>query len=192
MKASNYFKLMYKFNPDIGLNVNGFQFEDLNDLIEYFESMVDWVKRNFKYRSMMEKCDWGHLYNLYHDIELKQAETEIYISQLCQNAKNDGITNPIGIYDFLFDGDVSHLSDRAFSSKEMKMAKWDMQGHKCAICRQDYPLEDLVADHILPWSKGGTTTEDNLQMLCPICNGQKTNKFIRDMSGEVLGLRVNV
>ena len=74
----------------------------------------------------------------------------------------------------------------------MKLMKWDAQDHKCAICKQDYQFEDLVGDHILPWAKGGTTTEDNLQMLCAVCNGQKTNKYIRDMKGEVLGFRINV
>lgn len=163
-----------------------------DDLTEYFDNMVEWVKRNFKYKAMMEKCDWGHLYNLYHNIDLKQAETDAYIETLYKNAKNDGITNPIGIYEFLFDGNVSHLSDRQFTSKEMKLAKWDEQGHKCAICGQDYPFEDLAADHKLPWCKGGTTTADNLQMLCAVCNGQKTSKFVRDMKGEVIGLRVIV
>ena len=163
-----------------------------DDLTVYFENMVEWIKRNFKYHALMEKCDWGHLYNLYHDIDLKQAETDAYIVNLLDNAKKDGITNPIGIYEFLFDGNASHLSDRAFTSKEMKLAKWDAQGHKCAICGQDYPLEDLAADHKLPWAKGGTTTEDNLQMLCAVCNGQKTSKYIRDMQGEVIGLRVTV
>jgi 5-methylcytosine-specific restriction endonuclease McrA len=49
-------------------------------------------------------------------------------------------------------------------------------------------VHDLAADHKLPWAKGGTTTEDNLQMLCAVCNGQKTSKYIRDMQGEVINL----
>lgn len=31
----------------------------------------------------------------------------------------------------------------------------------------------MHADHIVPWSKGGTTTADNCQMLCRDCNLKK-------------------
>lgn len=36
----------------------------------------------------------------------------------------------------------------------------------------------LEIDHIIPVSKGGTTTEDNLQTLCWKCNRAKSNKII--------------
>ena len=37
------------------------------------------------------------------------------------------------------------------------------------------PGVDLHVDHILPWSKGGETTIDNLQTLCSKCNLGKSN-----------------
>lgn len=36
-------------------------------------------------------------------------------------------------------------------------------------------LKILEADHIIPWSRGGTTTWDNLQLLCRSCNRAKYN-----------------
>ena len=33
---------------------------------------------------------------------------------------------------------------------------------------------DMHADHIDPWSKGGKTNEDNCQMLCKECNRRKS------------------
>jgi 5-methylcytosine-specific restriction endonuclease McrA len=35
----------------------------------------------------------------------------------------------------------------------------------------------LHVDHIEPWSRGGATTEDNLQTLCEVCNLGKSNVF---------------
>lgn len=49
---------------------------------------------------------------------------------------------------------------------------------KCQICGRS-PATDqsiiLHVDHIIPWSKGGETTENNLQTLCSKCNLGKSN-----------------
>nr|WP_315124993.1 HNH endonuclease signature motif containing protein [uncultured Porphyromonas sp.] len=34
----------------------------------------------------------------------------------------------------------------------------------------------MEGDHIKPWSKGGKTEIENLQMLCRDCNRRKSNK----------------
>jgi 5-methylcytosine-specific restriction endonuclease McrA len=39
----------------------------------------------------------------------------------------------------------------------------------------EYAFEDMEGDHIIPWSKGGHTTDDNLQMLCKKCNAAKSD-----------------
>ena len=108
----------------------------------------------------------------------------------CQaNAKNDGITNPKGIYEYAFNGELRHLSDRAFPA-DIKRAKWDLQGHKCAICGEELSLEDAVGDHIYPWSQGGTTVIDNCQCLCVACNGQKAAKLTKEAKALASSLRL--
>ena len=39
-----------------------------------------------------------------------------------------------------------------------------------------YEYNEMEGDHIVPWSKGGKTIPDNLQMLCKRCNGLKSDK----------------
>lgn len=46
-------------------------------------------------------------------------------------------------------------------------------GQRCVACGDS---EDLTIDHIHPWSKGGKTTEPNLQTLCRSCNSRKGAK----------------
>ncbi|MBR4875585.1 MAG: HNH endonuclease, partial [Clostridia bacterium] len=47
----------------------------------------------------------------------------------------------------------------------------------CGASPAKDPSVELHIDHIIPWSKGGETTEDNLQTLCSRCNLGKSNKF---------------
>ena len=49
---------------------------------------------------------------------------------------------------------------------------------KCCFCGASpakNPAVELHIDHIIPWSKGGETLEENLQTLCSECNLGKSN-----------------
>jgi hypothetical protein len=52
---------------------------------------------------------------------------------------------------------------------------------KCVLCG-DHPARNvecvLHLDHIIPWSKEGRTTEDNLRTLCATCNIGRGNRFL--------------
>jgi hypothetical protein len=49
----------------------------------------------------------------------------------------------------------------------------DRDGHKCLICGS---RDDLHVDHIMPVSKGGSSEDYNLQILCRKCNCSKGNR----------------
>lgn len=53
-------------------------------------------------------------------------------------------------------------------------------GFRCKSCGASpliQPGVELHVDHILPWSKGGETTDDNLESKCKQCNLGKGNAF---------------
>lgn len=53
-------------------------------------------------------------------------------------------------------------------------------GFRCKSCGASpliQPGVELHVDHILPWSKGGETTDDNLESKCKRCNLGKGNAF---------------
>ena len=45
------------------------------------------------------------------------------------------------------------------------------------FCTHCGTTEDLTADHIIPLSAGGTSTENNIQVLCRSCNGRKSDRL---------------
>ena len=57
-------------------------------------------------------------------------------------------------------------------SDRLKVQVLMRDGNRCRICgaKCDGGIHKLHFDHITPWSKGGETTLDNLQVLCSVCN----------------------
>ncbi len=70
-----------------------------------------------------------------------------------------------------------HKTTRTITVKiRFKVLKRD--NFKCCACGASPakdPSVELHIDHIIPWSKGGETTIDNLQTLCSKCNLGKSN-----------------
>jgi 5-methylcytosine-specific restriction endonuclease McrA len=46
-------------------------------------------------------------------------------------------------------------------------------GHRCQYCGSHYPSSQLSLDHVLPRSRGGETTWDNVVCSCLTCNTRK-------------------
>lgn len=56
----------------------------------------------------------------------------------------------------------------------LKKEVFERDGYRCQRCGD---WHDLCADHIIPESRGGETTKENLQALCRQCNTSKGNKM---------------
>jgi 5-methylcytosine-specific restriction endonuclease McrA len=51
--------------------------------------------------------------------------------------------------------------------------------YRCAHCKTDLQSVGHHIDHIVPFSRGGTSERKNLQPLCPDCNLKKGNRSIK-------------
>ena len=77
-----------------------------------------------------------------------------------------------------FPGRGKHLrsaSRRRLKPKEkisgaLRKLVFERDGYRCVTCGD---WHDLSADHIVPESKGGPTTFENLQTMCRSCNSRK-------------------
>lgn len=147
--------------------------ESAVSLWNYFRSVMDWVKDVFpKYRKEMKGLPWGLYFNEHGkrtDLDSKTLDLEIQ-----RLMGDEDVTRKSGIYEFLLTGKEEKLSIRNFDRRD-KLAAYERQGHKCAICGKEHPFDEMHGDHIIAWSKGGHTTPDNCQMLCRDCNLKKSS-----------------
>jgi hypothetical protein len=68
-----------------------------------------------------------------------------------------------------------HSKARRVIPTSIKLEVWKRDGGKCTKCGAN---EDLHFDHVIPWSKGGSsTTADNIQLLCGKHNLEKHDKI---------------
>lgn len=143
------------------------------ELWNYFRSVIEWVKAVFPtYRTSMKGRNWGSLYDRFKEHNLDPNELEARVSELI---KDDDVVYKPGIYEYLLSGDEQLLKIRAFTDS-MKEAQYKEQEGICASCNDHFKYHEMEGDHIDPWSKGGKTEIDNLQMLCKPCNRRKGAK----------------
>ena len=138
----------------------------------------------------MRGLDWGRLYESYHSKSYNAAAIDADVDAL---RADPAVLNNKGIYEYLLGGktDPKLLNVRVFDEKT-KVAAYEQQTQKakdagvsnCPLCAigeganktRIYTLDEMDADHVDAWSKGGDTTLKNCQMLCVTHNRAKGNR----------------
>lgn len=180
----------------VGLKITEYMSEHKNDsdaheLWDYFRDVIHWVSEVFGVATKeMKSVHWGILYNRYHNEHSLDASGMIYctikdetkmftkqelLAEIRSMQEDDDVTSRQGIYEYVLSGDERKLSIRAFPDK-IKARKYRSQDGLCALCKRPFSIDDMAADHITPWAKGGRTVEGNCQMLCVECNSKKSSK----------------
>lgn len=165
--------------------------KNINELKTYFTSIIDWVSAVFiDVESEMCGLEWGRLYETYH----KKAYNPKKISTEVQKLYGDlYIKNRRGIFEYILGGskDAKLLDVRVFddATKKSVYSKQTKEAEKkgvsnCPLCSlgndsnicKIWNLNEMDADHVTAWSKGGATDIKNCQMLCKTHNRAKGNK----------------
>ncbi len=142
-------------------------------LWSHFQAVINRVEAVFpNYRNPMKSVDWGGLYAHLKNESLDPKALEDEVARL---TIDDDVTRRAGIYAYLLTGEERHLNIRAFTPA-MKQRAFELQKGICKVCAEAFEISEMEADHITPWSEGGTTNEQNCQMLCKDCNRRKSNK----------------
>ena len=69
---------------------------------------------------------------------------------------------------------ISTTTTREMIPQETRAIVWRRDGGQCVLCGAQ---EDLQFDHIIPVSKGGGNSPQNLQILCGPCNRKKSDSI---------------
>ncbi len=72
--------------------------------------------------------------------------------------------------------DEEHIKRERNKSREAKKSRWWQQKTApgiCHYCQNKFTFKELTLDHIVPISRGGTTSPGNVVPSCKICNKAK-------------------
>ena len=161
------------------------------ELQTYFDSVIDWASTVFAGTdSAMRGLEWGRLYKTYHN---KSYDPQALWAEVQALLADDAVKKHSGIFEFLLGGkqDTKLLQIRVFDNptkkaayaRQTKAAK-AANVSNCPLCAAGnnankariYDLDEMDADHVTAWSRGGATTADNCEMLCSPHNRAKGNK----------------
>jgi hypothetical protein len=163
----------------------------VNELKNYFNSVIDWVSTVFiDVKKEMSGLEWGKLYEEYHSRAYKPEKVSAEVKRLYSDVY---VKKKRGIFEYILGGqlDTKLLEVRLFDEatthsvyeKQTKVAKTKSKSN-CPLCavghdankKRIYELDEMDADHVSAWSKGGGSSEKNCEMLCITHNRAKGNR----------------
>lgn len=165
--------------------------KNINELKNYFNSVLDWVSAVFlDVNKEMRGLEWGRLYEEYKGKPYDPKQ----VSEKVQKLYDDpSVHKKSGIFEYILGGstDTKLLQVRMFDEKTKRTA-YNAQKAKavqegisnCPLCATGdnsnkikiWSLNEMDADHVHAWSKGGDTDAKNCEMLCSTHNKSKGNK----------------
>lgn len=179
---------------NIGQYMSKHRFDkNINEVKTYFDSVIGWVSGVFiDVESEMKGLEWGRLYEEHHH----KAYNPTKVSERVKALYGDPYVKARkGIWEFVLGGeqesDRKLLEVRVFDDVTKKsvytrqtQAAQDAGISNCPLCatghdankERVYKLDEMDADHVTAWSKGGASDPSNCQMLCKTHNRSKGNK----------------
>lgn len=84
---------------------------------------------------------------------------------------------------------ILRLFNRHKSSKNVRFTRQNVfwrDNHRCQYCGGRFSSSDLTFDHVIPSSRGGPTTWENIVSACHPCNTKKGSKTPKEAGIKLL------
>jgi hypothetical protein len=165
--------------------------DNIDDLKTYFNTVIDWISSVFTdVESEMRGLEWSKLYETYHTNLYDPEEISKKVHELMGSYEVKGKS---GVFEYILGGSekTSLLNIRVFDDPTKKAiyaaqtSEAEAQGKSnCSYCANGHnsnkdkiwAYDDMDADHVAAWSRGGATTPENCEMLCKPHNRSKGNR----------------
>ena len=76
---------------------------------------------------------------------------------------------------------TDEVRERRRVTSDVRLRIFERDGYECRSCEANSSLE---IDHVIPISRGGSSDDDNLQVLCASCNRSKGTKTLEEWGGR--------
>lgn len=194
VKRQDYLETAFKWvsHDHIDEYMSQHRFENnIDELKTHFNRVIDWVSNTFiMVEKEMQGIDWGKLYEQYHEQKYDPDEVSKQVKKLYGD---EYVKNRRGIFEYILGGsEKKNLLNIRFFEDSVKRVAYERQTitakekgvSNCSYCAvgheanktKIWQLSDMDADHVSAWSKGGSTTAENCEMLCKPHNRAKGNR----------------
>lgn len=164
---------------------------NIDELKNHFNTVIDWLSSVFTdVESEMKGLDWGRLYETYHENSYDPVKVSAEVRKLLGDFE---VKDRRGVFEYILGGleDTKLLNVRVFDEPtkkavyaEQTKAAQEKGVSNCSYCAighdaskdKIWSLNDMDADHVSAWSKGGSTEKENCEMLCKPHNRAKGNR----------------
>lgn len=167
--------------------------DNIDEVKTHFNKVIDWASETFiDSKPEMKGLEWGEFYNQYSSNKYDPEKLSEQVKALYGDA---AVHKRSGIWKYLLGGSKKedlNLLDIRFFDDRIKKVVYTRQTEEakkaeksnCSYCAigagaaktKIWKLNEMDADHVEAWSKGGKATEDNCEMLCKSHNRAKGNK----------------
>ena len=140
---------------------------------KYNESQSELFMSRLESKNLLEALREANT-QLQYERNKEQIEKDKVKARLLEKKKKREIEK-LALQELIDEGELfPEANKRPPIPKDVVDAVWNRDGGKCVYCGSN---ENLHLDHIIPFSKGGDTSIENLQLLCQKCNLEKSNKI---------------
>jgi 5-methylcytosine-specific restriction endonuclease McrA len=165
--------------------------DNIDELKAHFNTVIDWISSVFTdVESEMKGLEWGRLYETYHNNSYDPQKVSEELRKLLGSYE---VKDRRGVFEYILgrSTDTKLLNVRVFDEPTKKTvyaeqtrdaeAKGVSNCSYCAIGHDSnkdklWAYNDMDADHVSAWSKGGSTEKENCEMLCKPHNRAKGNR----------------